>query len=30
LREQLEGKKAAPQIEEIVRRVVREQLRKAS
>jgi hypothetical protein len=30
LREHLEGKKAAPQIEEIVRRVVREQLRKAS
>ena len=30
LREYLEGKKAAPQIEEIVRRVIREELRKAS
>ena len=30
LREQVEGKKAAPQIEDIVRRVIREELRKAS
>ena len=30
LREYPEGKKAAPQIEEIVRRVIREELRKAS
>jgi uncharacterized protein (DUF4415 family) len=30
LREHLEGKTAAPQLEEIVRRVIREELRKAS
>jgi uncharacterized protein (DUF4415 family) len=30
LREYLEGKKAAPHIEDIVRRVIREELRKAS
>jgi hypothetical protein len=30
LREYLEGKKAAPQIEEILRRMIREELRKAS
>jgi uncharacterized protein (DUF4415 family) len=30
LREYLEGKQNAPQIEEIVRRVIREELRKAS
>ena len=30
LREHVEGKKTAPQIEEIVRRVIREELRKAS
>lgn len=30
LREYLEGKTSAPQIEEIVRRVIREELRKAS
>jgi uncharacterized protein (DUF4415 family) len=30
LREYLDGKNSAPQIEEIVRRVIREELRKAS
>ena len=30
LREYLDGKKMAPQIEDIVRRVIREELRKAS
>jgi uncharacterized protein (DUF4415 family) len=30
LREYLEGKRTAPQIEDIVRRVIREELRKAS
>jgi uncharacterized protein (DUF4415 family) len=30
LREHVEGKKTAPQIEDIVRRVIREELRKAS
>jgi uncharacterized protein (DUF4415 family) len=30
LREYLDGKRAAPQIEDIVRRVIREELRKAS
>jgi len=30
LREYLEGKKAAPQIEDVVRRVIREELHKAS
>jgi uncharacterized protein (DUF4415 family) len=30
LREYLDGKKIAPQIEDIVRRVIREELRKAS
>jgi hypothetical protein len=30
LREYLEAKKAAPQIQEIVRRAIREELRKAS